>query len=194
MEPSRFFGFGSLVNQATHIYPAARTATLPGWRRHWVATDVSPHCFLSARPVSGAEIDGLMCDVPGGDWAALDARETNYARHPEQVTTRQGTAQVQEVQAQVQVYAVEDRFNTGDRTATPILLSYLDVVIQGYLREFGADGVARFIASTDGWDAPVLDDRTAPIYPRAQHLAPFETELVNGHLTTLGSRILPLET
>ena len=36
---------------------------------------------------------------------------------------------------------------------TPILLSYLDVVVQGYLAEFGEAGVARFFASTDGWGA-----------------------------------------
>jgi hypothetical protein len=53
--------------------------------------------------------------------------------------------------------------------AHPVLLSYLDVVVQGYLQEFDEAGVAHFFDTTDGWDAPLLDDRTHPHYPRPSH-------------------------
>ncbi|MDX5384038.1 MAG: gamma-glutamylcyclotransferase, partial [Rhodobacterales bacterium] len=35
MKDAFFFGYGSLVNRATHDYGQARAATLPGWRRAW---------------------------------------------------------------------------------------------------------------------------------------------------------------
>lgn len=185
METPAFFGFGSLVNRATHAYPNAQTARLSGWRREWVAPNFRKISFLSARRNQDCEIAGLMADVPGNDWAALDEREAYYARHPITLQTETGAAPAQ-------VYAVEPQHIGGARNEAPILLSYLDVVLQGYLREFGEQGVGQFIATTDGWDLPVLDDRSAPIYPRAQQLSPAETALVDAHLVRLGCQIMPL--
>ena len=74
----------------------------------------------------------------------------------------------------------------------PVLLSYLDVVVQGYMREFGEAGVARFFATTDGWDAPVLDDRKHPIYPRHQVLNSSERALTDDQIAQLTIRLLPL--
>ncbi|MEL7097261.1 MAG: gamma-glutamylcyclotransferase family protein [Pseudomonadota bacterium] len=164
-----FFGYGSLVNRATHDYPQAQTAVLPGWRRQWVRSrhraDV---VFLTAMPDPGARIDGLIAAVPGADWEALDAREAGYRRHL--------TPQMQP--GPVSVYAVdpEDMVPQGNHK---ILLSYLDVVVQGFLREFGTDGAERFFDTTTGWDIPVHNDRAAPIYPRAQTLTAEETRLVD---------------
>ena len=62
-------------------------------------------------------------------------------------------------------------------------------MLQGFLREFGETGVSRFVATTDGWDAPILNDRTRPRYPRAQPLSQDETALVDATLTEIGARI-----
>jgi hypothetical protein len=43
-------------------------------------------------------------------------------------------------------------------------------VLAGYIDVWGEDGARRFIASTEGWDGPILDDRSAPKYPRAVQL------------------------
>jgi len=59
------------------------------------------------------------------------------------------------------------------------LLSYLDVVVQGFVHEFGTAGAKAFFETTDGWDTPVLDDRAAPIYPRAQTLSAEEQALTD---------------
>lgn len=158
MTSHRFFGYGSLVNAATHDYPDTRPATLDGWRRVWVHTSARPVAYLSAEPAQ-AQIDGLTAAVPGGDWDALDLREAAYERHP--IATVCGT--------QAQVYAVPQDPKVPAQPH-PILLSYLDVVVQGYAQVFGEDGVARFFATTAGWDSPILDDRAAPRYPRAQPL------------------------
>ncbi|WP_010137298.1 hypothetical protein [Oceanicola sp. S124] len=58
--------------------------------------------------------------------------------------------------------------------------------MQGYLDEFGEAGVARFFETTDGWGAPIRDDRAAPLYPRAQKLSPAERALVDRWLAKLG--------
>jgi hypothetical protein len=162
----RFFGYGSLVNRATQTYPNAQPAALAGWRRVWRRTTLREVAFLSVRPDPGCQIEGLVADVPGGDWAALDQRETGYAKHS--VVTSAGA---------VQVYAVAPEKLAPDQQVT-VLLSYLDVVVQGFLKEFGEAGVARFFETTEGWGG-VQDDRDAPLYPRAQVLSTQERGLVD---------------
>ncbi|MEO0746108.1 MAG: gamma-glutamylcyclotransferase family protein [Pseudomonadota bacterium] len=170
MTPS-FFGYGSLVNRATHDYPAARPAQLHGWRRTWVRTDLRDVVFLSVRPDPGTSIDGLVAQVPDADWAALDLRETGYDRVA-------ADGQVSVTTGPVAVYQVpEARQRQGGSHA--ILLSYLDVVVQGFLREFGQAGVEAFFATTDGWNTPVTDDRAAPQYPRAQPISRDERALTD---------------
>ncbi len=166
-----FFGYGSLVNRATHDYPAAMPAQLHGWRRTWVRTDIRDVVFLSVRPDPDSVIDGLVAQVPGADWTALDLRESGYDRVD---ATHAVTVQAPTV-AVYQVPAAKQR-RDGEHF---MLLSYLDVVVQGFLREFGQAGVEGFFATTDGWDTPVQDDRGAPRYSRAQTLTPDERALVD---------------
>jgi hypothetical protein len=175
-----FFGYGSLVNRATHDFPAARPASLAGWRRVWVHTGARPVAFLSVEPAAGVTIDGLVAEVPGGDWGALDAREWAYERHP--VTAEADGPQ------RVQVYAVPQTRAAPPTVRHPVLLSYLDAVVQGFLREYGTEGAGRFFATTGGWAVPVLDDRAAPRYPRAQALTAGERAVVDRALDALGVR------
>lgn len=178
-----FFGYGSLVNRRTHDYPDARPAKLEGWRRNWRLTQHGPEVLLSARPVAGTSIDGLIALVPGRDWAALDLRETGYRRH--RVSDR--LAHALPVAPHVQVYAVPD--DESSAQGGHILLSYLDVVVQGYLHHFGPSGAAAFFATTDGWDRTILNDRDDPKYPRHQRLSDDERAFVDSHLTRLPARI-----
>lgn len=170
-----FFGYGSLVNRATHQYPEAQTATLQDWRRVWVRTALRDIVFLSIHPAPGHSISGLIAHVPNSDWAALDLRESGYARIDATAQVRH-TAPAGSIAA-YQVPADQQR----DGGAHQILLSYLDVVVQGFLREFGQAGAEAFFETTDGWDTPVLDDRAAPLYPRAQNLTAQERR-VTDHL------------
>ena len=180
-----FFGYGSLVNRATHGYTYTFRASAGGWRRAWRRTSLRPVSFLTALPCPGAEIEGLVAAVPGGDWAALDTRERAYER----VTL---TKVVHDVGRPLDtaIYAIPEGGHNAPGPENPILLSYLDVVFQGYRREFGEDGVVRFVETTDGWEAPVLDDRAAPRYPRAQPLGSEETAFVDGWLRRLGASVV----
>ena len=177
MNHNMFFGYGSLVNRATQDYPGVKRATVSGWRRAWRHTGARKVAFLTAVPCPNTRIDGLLAEVPGGDWAALDAREWAYIRAPA------------EPGRGAQIYHIPADLHTAPSQTHPILLSYLDVVVQGYLNEFGETGVARFFATTDGWEAPIINDRTAPQYPRAQQLSPDETALVDAMLSDVGATV-----
>ncbi|MEL6953459.1 MAG: gamma-glutamylcyclotransferase family protein [Pseudomonadota bacterium] len=180
MQDPHFFGYGSLVNRQTHAYPDARRARLAGWRRIWQPTRLRGLRFLSVHAVENGQIEGLIARVPGADWAALDLREQAYLRQPVEVDLADGGAAVG-----VEVYQTDPVHLVPGDASQPVLLSYLDTVVQGFLAEFGPDGVSRFFATTDGWPAHVLDDRTAPIYPRAKELTDGEIALVDGHLEAL---------
>jgi len=62
--------------------------------------------------------------------------------------------------------------------------------VQGYLQEFGQDGVQNFFQTTDGWDAPILNDRAAPLYPRHQRLCAAEQAMIDSHLKDLGAEVM----
>ena len=134
--------------------------------------------------MEGCQIDGLIAAVPEGDWEALDAREYAYERHT--VTHQIHTESLQDLSS-VQVYATRPDISREAGTSHPILLSYLDVVVQGYLQQFGPDGVADFFTTTRGWSTPILDDRSSPIYPRAQRLTSEEQACVDGWLKSLSA-------
>ncbi len=169
MNAHQFFGFGSLVNLGTHEFGGV-CASLRGWRRIWVKTTLRDVAFLSVERSPGARLDGILSAVPGGDWDALDKREYAYARVD-------ATADIPGAM-DAAVYQVDRQFE-DHHTQGHILLSYLDVVVQGYLAQFGEDGVRDFFATTDGWDRAILDDRASPVYPRHQQLARKERALVD---------------
>lgn len=172
MTPS-FFGYGSLVNLATHDYPNARPATLPGWRRIWCHAKARPVAFLSVHQAPGT-IRGIIADVPNADWTALDARESDYTRHDVSDVLGANTA----------IYQADPGKTAPPSSGHPILLSYLDVVVQGFLQHYGEQGVADFFATTDGW-GPIKNDRAIPLYPRFQTLSKAETALTDHHISNL---------
>lgn len=172
-----FFGYGSLVNLATHAYADPRPTRLAGWRRVWRSTTLRDAAFLSVDPAPGITLDGIAARVPGGDWLALDEREAAY--------TRIDISETLGLDCSAAVYRVSDRFTLSDSNGHMILRSYLDVVVQGYFRVFGPTGVTAFFDTTEGWQIGVLDDRAAPLYPRAQTLSDTETAQVDHHLRRL---------
>lgn len=179
MTHPRFFGYGSLVNTATHSYPNAQNGTLSGYRRVWRHTAQRPIAYLSVEPHADTTIQGIIADVPGGDWAALDLRESGYNRSDVSALTRHEGPPGPLTANSVAVYSVTD-WHPGP--AHPILLSYLDVVVQGFLQRHGRDGAQRFFDTTVGWSAPIKDDRENPLYPRAQRLTSDEKAFTDAAL------------
>lgn len=186
MSDPYFFGYGSLVNRQTHDYTDAHRAAIRGWRREWRFSHRLNRTFLSVVPDPASRIDGLVARVPNADWGALDLRETGYGRH---IVPDEHLSHTSPVPVSAQIYAVALGDSDLPHPTQHVHLSYLDVVVSGFLAEFGADGVERFFATTTGWGG-VLDDRAAPLYPRARPTSTELRDLVDDSLSQLGvSRI-----
>ena len=183
----RVFGYGSLVNRGTHDYEDARPATLTGWRRVWRHAVLRPVAFLSVEPCPGAQIAGLTASVPAAAQSALKDRERAYE-------TRDVTAAIHGEATPTYLFEIAGQLLEPPSVAHPILLSYIDVVVQGYLHLGGPTAVGAFAETTAGWHAPVLDDRAAPLYPRAQTLEDGERRMVDDLLVQMGSDVRPPET
>lgn len=183
MQKPYFFGYGSLVNRKTHVYQDAHPAKLKGWRRVWRQTTLRPRPLLTAEPCPGVEIEGLVAHVPNGDWQSLDQREFGYDRIPVEAVEHSilGTPEIA-------TYSIPATKHPHPGTLRPIALSYLDVVVQGYLAEFGPEGARAFFDTTVGWEAPIENDRANPIYPRSQNLSSQEMAFVDSELRRLGLR------
>lgn len=182
--PKAVFGYGSLINLATHSMGRTNPATLSGWRRVWVHAAARPVAFLSIEP-HATTLHGRIIDVPDQDWATLDAREHAYLRHDINAQILH-SAPPRDVVA----YKADPAHIAPPSTAHPILLSYLDVVIAGCLDLMGDAGAEHFFDTTNGW-GPVLDDRTAPLYPRAQPLTPHIQRRVDDGLRALAVPVRP---
>lgn len=184
MSDPAFFGYGSLVNLATHAYDDPRPARLHGWRRVWRHTSLREVAFLSVEPAAGSAIDGVIARVPRADWQALDTREAAYDRHDVTDAILHDGAP-----APTAVYQVSPQHVMAPSQDHPILLSYIDVVVQGYLRMYGDKGATAFFQTTSGWDTPIVNDRSAPRYPRAQTLSSAETAFVDWHLAQVSTTV-----
>lgn len=185
--PRAVFGYGSLVNRRTHDTPAAWPGQITGWRRAWRASPLRARPYLTVVPEPGAVTWGLVATVPDEGWPALDAREHAYAREP----LGEALSHTAPGPLQAVVYAIAPGAHHAPGPENPVLLSYIDVVVQGFLAEFGPEGAAHFFESTEGWQVPVTDDRARPAYARAEALTPEERALVDAGLSGLGVRPRP---
>lgn len=189
-EHFRYFGYGSLVNRGT--LPAgteAVPAVLVGFRRGWrsaAAAGESGYCSLSIEPCEGGRIAGLLASERVEALGRLDERERRYHR----LTLPGDRLEMADNHAPPAIfytYRAMARHNQFGTFASPATLSYLDTVLQGYLREFGEAGLHDFISTTDGWDiVPFLDDRDAPRYQRAQPVSAAERALFDRLLAGVG--------
>lgn len=184
-----FFGYGSLVNRRTHDFPDTHAARVTGWRRAWRHTPLRALSFLTVVPAADDFVEGLIAAVPGADWAALDERERAYDRHDVSHRVRHVAGR----DLEVAIYAIPEGFHRAPTEDNPVLLSYIDTVVQGFLTEFGPAGVAHFFETTEGWDVPILNDRAAPVYARAQPTTARERDIVDDSLGRLSATIRPMD-
>lgn len=183
MQNEFIFGYGSLVNDLTHefeTYPA----TLRGWRRVWRHTDLRPVAFLTADPDPSSSIDGVIMRAPHRD-PGLQKRESAYDRVDITGLVQHDVPGMLDIH----VFAIPDGMHGAPTDRHPVLLSYIDVVVQGYARHFGTDGVDHFFETTAGWAAPILDDRHAPRYPRHQVLTRQEKDMTDAALHRVGATV-----
>ena len=184
-ETFHYFGYGSLINDQTRP-PAlrAQNAVLHGWRREWRVTGElslswgAKHniCALSVRRDPTCSIAGVLVEEPVENLASLDQREVRYQRFKVDVETQSGVNQSS------YVYQARKEHSEWGSIKSPICLSYIDCVLQGVIHRFGQAALEAFFETTDGWHVPILNDRSQPIYPRANKLSAHETELIDAKL------------
>ncbi|MEQ8589714.1 MAG: gamma-glutamylcyclotransferase family protein [Roseitalea porphyridii] len=208
-----YFGYGSLVNRATLRtgIVAAHRARLKGWRRTWrsrpdggpspartASAGVTPS-FLSAGRAADAAIDGLLIVDYAHNLAAVDAREFHYHRRRISLDDLEfaelsgiagsGLHETHGPGSGIALYVYEGRTDLPHAPGpAPILRSYLDAVMQGFLREFGEAGLHRFVAETGAFHTPIHEDRDAPLYPRAVTLSADEADLFEAALATVARK------
>ncbi len=172
-----YFGYGSLVNRTTlrTEYIAAQPVRLNGWRRCWrPRSNGDPvdarrkSSMLSARKREGHAIDGLLIYDRLDHLPEVDRREATYDRVTVSLDRLEAKGRIPD---DCPIYIYEAHTNSAAHDpGAPILQSYLDAVMQGFLHEFGEEGVHGFLHSTDGFDRPVRADRHEPVYSRAVDL------------------------
>jgi glutathione-specific gamma-glutamylcyclotransferase len=174
------FAYGSLVNEKTWDSPRdARPVAVAGWIRQWrhcVHTPFGDVCGLTLDRLDGSNIEGLAMAVQASDWSRLNAREIGYERS--RIDGRFFTGET----ASLGVYIARGETLRWASRDFPILLSYVDCILDGYNSRYGRAGVRAFVETTQGWDLPIIDDRSAPIYPRAIVLRPEFTAFVDAEL------------
>lgn len=180
-----YFGYGSLVNRATlrTEIVTAYPARLSGYRRVWRPRPAHAPKFggigpavLTSQRAEGASIDGLLVIDRLENLPDVDQRENLYRRND---ITTSDLAFVNDAPAlDFPLFVYEQDYEPEEGAApSPILRSYLDAVMQGFLTVFGEEGLARFISETDGFDLPIHEDRDDPVYPRPVRLADGEAEI-----------------
>lgn len=136
---------------------------------HCIETPHGKICALTVAPDPRVAIAGLVLfhDIRGFD--ELDQRESGYSRGP--VPARLDSPDHSTAGLGCFTYVGDPAHHRSGSNEFPIWRSYLDCVLAGYFELGGHWAMEDFIASTQGWDAPILDDRQTPLYPRAVALA-----------------------
>lgn len=172
------FGYGSLVNSAT--LPAGvglQRGSITGWVRQWrnpriVSTGTI--CGLTVARRHGIVLQGAVFQADSELETSLSIREGEDELVREGVTLLDSgstlTADLFVTPTSKLVWANDD---------CPICVSYLDCILQGFLRLYDRLGVENFLDSSEGWHLPLCHDREEPRYPRAIMLDPSERALID---------------
>ena len=184
-----YCGYGSLVNKRTlrTAFLAIRPAAVFGWRRFWLPRPGGGPALLSVRPEEGHETHGVVVYDHADHLPSVDEREAGYHRRvvaPDRVRVEMPPP------GAVPLFIYEAARGEADAAEKggPILQSYLDAVLQGFLALYGEEGVRRFVTETDGFETIVLRDRERPSYPRAVQLREGEAVLFDRLVGERGAR------
>jgi len=186
-------GYGSLINSQSRaktgeigqVWPVK----LQGFERHWSV--MSAEFGMSSVAVIQSPTqacNGVLVEVPVDQLPLFDERESGYERA--QISLSQLTAYQDDPLPDGTYWVYHTADVVAPHSDCPIALSYVDVILSGCL-EHGDAFVQDFLAQTKGWNAPLLNDRQTPRYPRVQR--DLSTERLNRLLapvTTLSTKEL----
>ncbi len=186
-----YFGYGSLVNRLTlrTKFLAIRRAEVAGWRRFWTPRgNGSGPALLSVAREEDEVVQGVVVYDHADHLPAVDEREVGYDRRivdPGRVTIEASPLPA----VPLHIYEAPRLATAEGAAAPPILQSYLDAVLQGFLVLYGEAGVRRFVSRTEGFARTILADRHAPRYPRAVRLDEADAALFDRLVREAGARM-----
>ncbi|WP_146006449.1 gamma-glutamylcyclotransferase family protein [Cohaesibacter celericrescens] len=196
-----YFGYGSLVNDNTRNAESFGFAgRLKGYRRRWSIWHSSEErkafgfggvAALSVTANSQAFCDGLLIFDRKDHLPNVDQRENMYDRILIDLADFQ-TEHAMPLGVDCYIYVGQPAHSDTVDPHFPILQSYVDAVMQGFLHKFGEAGVERFIAETDGWQTPIVQDRHIPFYPRNVTLTQTEQILLDSYIKQSGAPVVPV--
>lgn len=148
-------------------------ATLNGFHRVWGNRTADPErvqqctslSIETSAPERKGSIEGVIARMPASELPQLDQRESGYDRLKLPISDFNLSESIET--DFVYVYQSEMQRRYLANAEHPILQSYIDCVLAGYLQQFGLAGMQAMIDTTRGWDRPVMNDRAVPRYPRA---------------------------
>lgn len=195
-----YFGYGSLVNDRTRNPDSFGIAgRLKGFRRHWTIWSAGPErqlfgfegvAALSVSEDPTSAIDGLLVFDHKSHLPKVDEREVHYDRTIFDMADFESDEIVPQG-VETYIYLGWSADITRLDPSAPILQSYCDAVMQGFLHKFGEQGLTRFIQETEGWDIPVVMDREQPLYPRHVTLSEAERLQVDAALDAANAQRVP---
>lgn len=186
-----YFGYGSLVNaetlpEGTDLSPGR----LDGWIREWRVcgkdAEGRGRCALSVRRSEGVYIRGVLATECKSGFADLALREKRYDKIDGIGSSFRCDEQGAEGPEDMFLFAASPPHRAWGDETHPILQSYLDCVLKGFFDLWGEEGIGHFLETTEGWEAPVLSDRHAPVYSRAVVLDPDLRALIDERLHAHG--------
>ncbi|HTA42094.1 MAG TPA: gamma-glutamylcyclotransferase family protein [Bryobacteraceae bacterium] len=181
-----YFGYGSLVNRHTRVSGrSVRPGYVTGWVRQWKHCSATPFgnvCALTVTRRPGVQIDGVFILDDAEGMAAVDRREDGYER----VRLEPGEVDASFADLNAFMYVSSSEYTRWGDEEFPILRSYLDCVLAGYIDVWGPDGARHFIQTTEGWQVPIFNDREMPKYPRAVALDEFSRSTIDDLLKQNG--------
>lgn len=170
MKRHYILGYGSLISAQSRAKTGETGQVWPvklqGFERHWSV--MSPQLGMSSVAVvktAEKSCNGVLIEVPEDQFPLFDEREHGYQRSQIHAHQLQPYHEDPLPEGTYWVYHTEEVVQPCSNN--PIALSYVDVILSGCL-DHGDVFTMDFLALTKGWRAPLVNDRLAPVYPRAQ--------------------------
>ncbi len=170
--PDRHFilGYGSLISGESRAKTGETGRVWPvklfGFERHWSVMSASfGMSSVAVIQAPDKSCNGVLAEVPFEQFPLFDKREEGY--HRAQIPAEQLKSYGDEAlpEGTYWIYYTDDIVEPTQES--PIVLSYLDVILSGCL-EHGDAFAEDFLEFTKGWSSPLLNDRQTPRYPRVQ--------------------------
>ena len=189
------FGYGSLVNRRTlPEHAELRRVRVRGWRRAWRLAGESSfgrRCTLTVVTDPDSEIAGVVVAQKHEGREDLDRREKHYDPHviePADLTWIDGQP---DRWPEPFIFVSKPEHTRQGDDDHPVYLSYIDVVISGFMDQFGEDGARHFVETTLDWHVPVVNDRANPRYARSLELSRHDHDLCDRILGEAGVELRP---